>query len=177
MKTVSVIIPAYNAEKYLAECLDSICAQTYQNLEIIVVDDGSKDSTAAILKEYEAKDARIRGFYSQNHGVSFSRNFGIEYSTGDYVAFVDADDIVAPDFIAQMVDDLEKTNADMAAVGVAKNKHFQSALFTQGETVIYENAEILKQLFGSYQGFVWNKKSLSVRISSLMWIICCPAKK
>lgn len=157
MKKVSVIVPAYNAEKYLKECLDSICAQMYPALEIIVVDDGSKDSTASIIKNCAEQDVRIIPFYNENHGVSYSRNFGLEHCTGEYVTFVDADDIVAPNFVEQMVYDLEASDADIAVIGVAKGKAFQPELFTNGTVFLYEQPEMLKQVFGVFEGFACNK--------------------
>lgn len=168
MKKVSVIVPAYNAEKYLEACLDSICEQTYPVLEILVVDDGSKDLTASIIRSCAEQDARIIPYYNENHGVSYSRNFGLEHCTGEYVTFVDADDLVAPDFIAQMIHDLEEADADIAVIGVAKSKLFEPEMFTNGVTSTYEESEMLKQVFGAFEGFVWNKASLFVRICSLM---------
>lgn len=157
MKKVSVIVPAYNAEKYLEECLDSICTQTYQALEIVVIDDGSKDMTASIIRNRAMHDARFVPYYNENHGVSYSRNFGLEYCTGEYVTFVDSDDIIAPDFVAQMVHDLEESNADIAVVGVAKSRLFKSELFTSGMTVLYEGPELLEQVFRTFEGYVCNK--------------------
>lgn len=157
MKKVSVVVPVYNAEKYLKECLDSICAQTYQALEIVVVDDGSNDSTAAIIRNIAEQDARIVPYYNKNHGVSYSRNFGLDHCTGEYVTFVDSDDLVASDFVAQMVHDLEKTNADIAVIGVDKGKSFQPERFTSGTVSLYEETETLKQVFDTFEGFVWNK--------------------
>ena len=157
MKKVSVIVPAYNAEKYLGECLNSICEQSYQALEIIVIDDGSNDATASIIRNYTKRDLRIVPYYNENHGVSYSRNFGLEHCTGEYITFADADDMVAPDFVSQMVCDLEGTNADMAVIGVAKSNAFTPELFTSGKISVYEEPEILAQLFGQFQGFVWNK--------------------
>lgn len=157
MKKVSVIVPAYNAEKYLEACLDSICEQTYPVLEILVVDDGSKDLTASIIRSRAEQDARIIPYYNENHGVSYSRNFGLEHCTGEYVTFVDADDLVAPDFIAQMIHDLEEADADIALIGVAKSKLFEPEMFTNGVTSTYEESEMLKQVFGAFEGFVCNK--------------------
>ena len=157
MKKVSVVVPVYNAEKYLKECLDSICAQTYQALEIVVVDDGSKDSTAAIIRNLAKQDTRIVPYYNKNHGVSYSRNFGLDHCTGEYVTFVDSDDLVASDFVAQMVHDLEKTNADIAVIGVDKGKSFQPERFTSGTVFQYEETEALKQVLGTFEGFVCNK--------------------
>lgn len=157
MKKVSVIVLAYNAEKYLEACLDSICEQTYPVLEILVVDDGSKDLTASIIRSRAEQDARIIPYYNENHGVSYSRNFGLEHCTGEYVTFVDADDLVAPDFIAQMIHDLEEADADIAVIGVAKSKLFEPEMFTNGVTSTYEESEMLKQVFGAFEGFVCNK--------------------
>lgn len=157
MKKVSVIIPVYDAEEYLRECLDSICNQTYQNLEIIIVDDGSKDSTASIVTKYAGQDKRIIPYYNENHGVSYSRNFALDHCTGEYVAFVDSDDIITPDFIGQMVHDLEKTDADIAAVGVIKSRTFQAKFFTDGKMQKYERADVLRLAFGVYEGYLCNK--------------------
>lgn len=157
MKKVSIIIPAYNAEEYLEVCLASVCGQTYQELEIIVVDDGSKDATTSIIKNCAEQDKRIFPYYNENHGVSYSRNFALDRCTGEYVAFVDSDDIVAPDFVEQMVYDIEAFDADMASVGVAKSRNYQPEIFTDGKTAVYEHTESLRQLFGAYQGFTCNK--------------------
>lgn len=157
LKKVSIIIPAYNSAHYLEDCLSSVRNQTYRNLEIMVIDDGSTDKTADILKAVAKKDSRICAFYNENHGVSYSRNFGIDQCSGEYIAFVDADDIVAPDFIEQLVNDLETANADMAAVGVAKEREFDAKFFKSGKTTIFEGNGALKQLFGEYEGFVCNK--------------------
>ena len=93
---ISVIVPVYNVEKYLARCLDSILGQTYENLEVICVNDGSPDNSFAILHEYAAKDARIKIVEKQNGGLSSARNAGMVCATGDFIAFVDSDDTIAP---------------------------------------------------------------------------------
>ncbi len=89
---ISVIVPVYNVEKYLSKCLDSIINQTYQNLEIICVDDGSTDSSPMILEEYAKKDSRIKIITRQNGGLSAARNTGVKNATGEFVSFVDSDD-------------------------------------------------------------------------------------
>ena len=89
---ISVIVPVYNVEPYLRKCVDSILAQSYSNLEVILVDDGSPDGCGAICDEYAAKDARVRVIHKPNGGVSDARNAGLDIMTGDYVAFVDSDD-------------------------------------------------------------------------------------
>ena len=97
MEKVSVIIPIYNDEKYLEQCLDSVIKQTYKNLEIILVDDGSTDRTPEICEQYREKDSRIRVLHKKNGGVGSSRNAGLAMATGDYVLFVDDDDFIYPE--------------------------------------------------------------------------------
>lgn len=96
---VSVIIPAYNAEKYVLRCIKSLQEQTYSNLEILLVDDGSTDNTYKLIHEVSAIDHRIVAFHIDNHGVSYARNYGIEKARGKWITFVDADDFVAKDMI------------------------------------------------------------------------------
>lgn len=96
---VSVIVPVYNVEKYLEQCLNSILGQTYKNLEIIVVDDGSTDSSSKIINEYKKKDSRIVVISQKNQGLSAARNTGIKKAQGDYIMFVDSDDWIAPDIV------------------------------------------------------------------------------
>ena len=94
---ISVIVPIYNVEKYLRRCLDSICGQTYPHLEILCVNDGSTDGSAAILEEYAARDKRIRIFTQENAGLSVARNIGLHHATGEWITGVDSDDYLAPD--------------------------------------------------------------------------------
>ena len=112
-KLVSVIIPAYNIEDYIGRCLDSIISQTYKNLEIIVVDDGSRDYTGEILDNYAKKDRRIKVIHKENGGVSSARNKGIEAAEGDYIGFIDGDDLIEPEMYKTLVDLLEEENADI----------------------------------------------------------------
>ena len=108
-KLVSVIIPCYNAEKYLRESVESIINQSYPNLEIICIDDCSTDSTLAILEELASRDARVKVLHnSRNMKIASSLNRGLEYSTGEYIARMDADDIALPKRIEKQVDYLEK---------------------------------------------------------------------
>ena len=100
MAKVSIIVPVYNVAKYLARCLDSILAQTARDLEIICVNDGSTDASAAILADYAAKDPRIRVLTQPNGGLSAARNAGLDAATGDWVMFVDSDDWIPPDAVA-----------------------------------------------------------------------------
>ena len=114
-KLVSVIVPVYNVEQYLAECLDSILASTYQNLEIIIVDDGSPDRCPEICDEYAQKDSRLRVIHQDNRGLSSARNAGLQIATGEFIAFVDSDDIISPIMYEELVGVIQKENADLVA--------------------------------------------------------------
>lgn len=103
---VSVIVPVFNVEKYLRQCLDSILQQTYQNLEIIIINDGSTDGSDAICREYAGKDSRISYFAKENTGISDTRNVGIRQATGEYVTFVDSDDWVEHTYVEELHDSL-----------------------------------------------------------------------
>lgn len=111
---VSVIVPAFNAEKYLDRSIKSIINQTYENLEIIIIDDASKDNTKKIIQKYASLDSRIRPIYSEmNRGVSKSRNMGLQSFTGDYVLFMDADDYIVKNAIERMINASIKYKADV----------------------------------------------------------------
>lgn len=113
-KKVSVIVPAFNAEKYLDRSIKSIINQTYDDLEIIIIDDASKDDTKKIIQKYASQDKRIRPIYSEiNRGVSKSRNMGLQTFTGDYVFFMDADDYIVKNAIERMMEVSDKYNADI----------------------------------------------------------------
>ena len=114
METISVIIPVYNIENYVRACIESVCAQTYKDLEIILVDDGSSDNSGAICDEYAKKDARIRVIHKQNGGLSAARNDGIEAAKGKYLAFVDGDDYVEPEMYERLYKALMENDAEMS---------------------------------------------------------------
>lgn len=103
MEKVSIIIPIYNVEKYLEKCLESVLGQTYENLEIILVDDGSADRSAEIATKFAKKDSRIKLVRQENQGQSSARNAGLSLATGEYISFVDSDDQIKPNFISSLV--------------------------------------------------------------------------
>lgn len=96
---ISVIVPVYNAEKWLRRCVDSILAQTFTDFELLLIDDGSTDSSGAICDEYSARDTRVHVFHKSNGGVSSARNIGLENSRGEYISFVDSDDWIEPEYL------------------------------------------------------------------------------
>lgn len=119
MNKVSIIVPIYNTQKYLPSCLDSIINQTYQNLEIILIDDGSTDGSGKIADDYAKKDKRIKIIHQKNQGQSAARNEGLKLATGDYISFVDADDEVKPDFIEKLLAPLrEDKNTALTVCGI-----------------------------------------------------------
>ncbi len=118
---VSIIVPVYNVENYLAKCLDSLVNQTHQNMEILVVNDGSKDNSEQIIQEYAQKyPEKIQPFNKENGGLSDARNFGIDRATGDYLGFVDSDDYVAPTMFEEMVNLAEKYQSKMVICNIQK---------------------------------------------------------
>ena len=109
---VSIILPVYNAQNHLARCVGSICAQTYQNIEIIILNDGSKDQSLPVCEEFRQKDSRILLVDKANSGVSDTRNLGLKLASGKYVEFVDSDDYLDPDFTERLVAAAEENEAD-----------------------------------------------------------------
>ncbi len=117
MEKVSVIIPAYNVERFIAECVNSVREQTYKNLEIIIVDDGSSDGTLDICQRIAVEDDRIKVLQNNHGGVSRARNAGLDNATGGYIMSVDSDDVIAPDMIETLYNKLKEHNADVVACG------------------------------------------------------------
>ena len=118
---ISIIVPIYNVEKYIYQCVDSILAQTYTNLEIILVDDGSPDNCPKICDDYAMHDARVKVIHKKNGGVSSARNKGIDLSSGELLTFLDADDQLPIDACEQMLEKLLQYNADIVAGKVEKD--------------------------------------------------------
>lgn len=110
---ISIVVPVYNVEKYLNRCIDSIINQTYSNIEIILVNDGSKDNSGNICDSYAAKDERIKVIHKENGGLSDARNVGIENSTGEYMCFIDSDDFISDKMIEKMREKIMNTHSDI----------------------------------------------------------------
>ncbi len=117
---ISIIIPIYKVEKYVKRCVDSVLNQTYKNLEIILVDDGSPDGSGAICDEYAKKDNRVKVIHKKNGGLSDARNCGVNSSCGNYIAFIDADDYVAQNYIEFLYSNLISKNAQVACCKLTK---------------------------------------------------------
>ena len=122
---ISVVIPIYGVEKYLKRAVDSVLHQTYTNLDIILVDDGSKDNCPAICDAYAAREARVRVIHKENGGLSDARNAGIAVAGGDYIAFLDSDDYYAPCFIEILYRELLRADADVAVCSYETTKELE----------------------------------------------------
>lgn len=160
-KLVSIIIPVYNIENKIQKCLESVCMQTYKNIEVIIVDDESSDRSGKIAKNFEKNDTRIKYYRKNNGGISSVRNFGVRVAHGDYIAFVDGDDYVDRDYIHFLVELLEQNHADISQCGhyiqysksrkVEKNKDHSLMIlnrFQAMQSLCYE---------GVYDVTLWNK--------------------
>lgn len=142
MPKVSVIVPAYKAEKYLHRCIDSILAQTFADWELLLIDDGSPDRCGEICDEYAERDSRIRVFHKENGGVSSARNLGLDNVRGEYVTFVDADDCLYNDALKIFVGFAEKSNLDL--VQCCYNRKFISGQYTGEKTNVMPPADFVK---------------------------------
>ena len=120
-KLVTIIIPVYNTRQLLNKCIESICNQTYKNIEIIIIDDGSTDGSNVLCRELAAKDSRIKVIYQDNKGVSAARNKGLEFVSGDYITFVDGDDWIESNMIECLVKDAEANQVDAVFCSYSRN--------------------------------------------------------
>lgn len=117
---ISIIIPIYNVAQYLPRCLDSVTGQTYWNLDIILIDDGSTDNSSAVINRYAMLDSRIRIFHKPNGGLSEARNFGLDKANGAYITFVDSDDWISPEYIEHLYNNMKEYKADISVVNSLK---------------------------------------------------------
>ena len=144
---ISIIVPVYNVEKYLEKCVESIINQTYKNLQIILVDDGSKDNSGKICDEFKLKDDRIEVIHKTNGGLSDARNAGLKIAKGDYIGFVDSDDYVEKDMFETFLSLIEKYNADISIVSYYE---FENGKFVEkdytNELIKMNSLEGLKQI-------------------------------
>ena len=140
---ISVIVPAYNVEKYIARCLDSILNQTYSNLEIIVVDDGSKDDTGVIIDEYESGDARVKIIHQENRGLSGARNSGLKIATGDFIGYVDGDDTIEYGMYEKMLKACLENEAELAVCSYASVDETGSLI---SDTIASSNVYVLPRI-------------------------------
>lgn len=159
---VSIIVPVYNCQSYLNHCIDSIIGQSYSNIEILLIDDGSIDESGQICDEYSKNDKRIRVFHKDNTGVSDTRNYGIREASGEYIQFVDSDDWIDTSMTGELVNNIKSCDSDMVVCGyvrITKYMHRKDKIWDkQG---IYSNKDYVKNILndptGYYYGVIWNK--------------------
>jgi len=159
MIKVSVIVPVYNAEKYLRKCLDTLVNQTLQDIEFICINDGSTDNSLIILEKYAKKDSRIKIINQSNKGIATTRNIGLENATGEYIGFVDSDDWVDENFFEKMYESAKTADADIAACSICRVgkliRKYRLKIDKRGEyTGIQEKLAIVNMPKYSY---LWNK--------------------
>ncbi len=156
-----MIIPAYNVEKYLVRCLDSVCRQSYKDIQIIVVDDGSNDGTGNILDEYAEKDNRIVAIHKENGGVAAARNAALDVAAGDVIAFADADDYMEPDMLQRLYESMLVSNADMVTCGYYEEYPDRTVKRRMNKgNKLFDAEEAYKEFFkmgGLIGGGCWNK--------------------
>ena len=164
MINISVIVPVYKVEKYLPKCIDSLLSQTIQNIEIILVDDGSPDNSGAICDEYAAKDSRIKVIHKQNGGLGSARNAGLEIAKGDYVSFIDSDDWIEEDYLSAMYNQAVKYSLDIVVGGVAVDftNENRTEILNYGEDKVYTSKDNIGLIFQDLTekrlaNYAWNK--------------------
>lgn len=156
---VSVIIPVHNAAGHLSKCLNSILTQTYPDLEVIVIDDGSTDESPALIQSLAAKDARVHSVRQPNHGVSAARNAGIEISTGDYLSFIDADDWLEPAAYSAIVDEFARHHVDFVAFDYFVDTAASSRVRRVSDRFhgTHDCHTGLESVLGTHNRFVWSR--------------------
>lgn len=159
MAKVSVIVPVYNVEKYLKRCLDSLINQTLSDIDIICINDGSKDSSLQILEQYAQKDSRIVIYNQENSGPSVARNTGLEHASGEYIGFVDSDDWVDLDFYEKLYKSAKNNNADIAVADfIREHPNKKPKRLKLKEEKIYTTPEDKFMICKVHrEGCVWNK--------------------
>ena len=174
MTKVSVIVPVYNVEKYLERCLDSLINQTLEDIEIICVNDGSKDNSPKILEEYKNKDNRIVIFNQENAGLSVARNSGMKIAKGEYIGFVDSDDWVDLDFFEKLYNSAISSGADIAVADfVREHPNKKPKRLNITEEKVYETPEDKLLICKTYrEGCVWNKIYRTEFLKSIdLWFV------
>ena len=142
---ISIIIPVYNTSSYLSRCLDSVINQSYTNLEIILIDDGSTDSSSEICKKYQKNDKRIKYVRKSNEGAASARNLGIDMASGSYIGFVDSDDVIHPDMYLTLYNNLIKNNAEVSICDVVRFNN-EPEFSNTNNIILYDKVTALKIL-------------------------------
>lgn len=159
MHKISVVVPVYNMEKYLNRCINSILNQTYENIEIILVNDGSVDKSSQICDEYSIKFSNVKVIHKENGGISTARNAGIKVATGDFIGFVDSDDWISSDMYEVLYSNLIKTKSDISMCNRIKisNENNKFSLTKEELHTIIQGDDVLKTFLRNDMLAVWNK--------------------
>lgn len=153
MSVVSVIVPVYNVSSYLRECVESICRQTYSEIEIILCDDGSTDGSGELCDQLAKEDSRIIVFHQKNAGVSAARNHALQQASGDFVCFVDSDDFVAEDYVEKLLNNLLRSGADLSVCSLYSLwKNCQKPASHMPEQEVVWSSDEYSQLFWTWLG-------------------------
>lgn len=171
---ISIILPIYKVESYLTKCMESLLAQTYKNIEIILVDDGSPDNCGNICDAYAKKDARIKVIHQQNSGVAAARNAGLQEASGEYIGFVDPDDWVEPQMYERLLSGLKTTNTELAICGYNYYDETgavdSSRLYPEKEDEVLSRKELFKRLSDmppTVRHVTWNKLFVKELLGSI----------
>lgn len=150
---ITIVVPIYNVERYLRRCVDSLISQSYENLEILLINDGSPDHSLDICKEYQTKDARVRVISQENKGLAYTRNVGVSEAKGEYIMFVDSDDYIHKDMAKILMTNLQKSNADLSACGHLEvhENGYQNCLNKKHFLKTYTPEEALKVFMFTYE--------------------------
>lgn len=172
---ISVIVPIYNVEQYLCRCVECLTAQTYKNLEIILVDDGSPDNCPQFCDAYAKKDSRIKVIHKKNGGLSDARNAGMKVATGEYISFIDSDDYVSNDFIETLYNAILSENSDIVECSVVKfyeDEHFDEYK-DDLKITSFNTEESLSKLIAEnpFKQHVWNKLYKSDLVSGVPYAV------
>jgi len=158
---ISIIIPVYNVESYIRKCLDSVINQTYKNLEIICVNDGSTDGSGKICDEYAARDNRVKVFHKENGGVSSAKNIGLKNATGKYIGFVDADDWIEPDMYETLHKSAQNKNVPISvasyfkdAIPMSNKERISDGIIDTKNMLLYP---LKRDYYMGFCGYLWNK--------------------
>lgn len=154
---ISIIVPVYNVEALLPRCLDSIIHQSYKNIEVILINDGSKDKSGRICDTYAKNDDRVKVIHQENRGLSGARNTGLKHFTGDYVGFVDSDDWIESDMYGTMLDALLKHKTDLAECAISEVKDSSTQIDRSGNLIVEDRSQALKRIIANQNFSVCSK--------------------
>ena len=162
---VSIIVPVYNVEQYLDRCLRSLINQSYKNIEIILVDDGSPDKCPQMCEDWAQKDYRIKVIHKKNGGLSDARNKGIEVARGEYICFVDSDDYIDERYVETLYDLICNNHTEISAISFKEvflmEEDLDTSMMSEKTITVFEGMDALRELFSNdtFANYAWNKIS------------------